>query len=108
MQPRALSRALEYWIYAVRRNARGTSVASAIEAMANPASEVAQLIRDWRRRAAVTQEGLAQALNVTFSTVSRWENGHVKPSKLAWRALHRLAAERGLPLGEPELTEPSS
>jgi len=60
--------------------------------------EVAQVIRDWRRRAAVTQEGLAQALNVTFSTVSRWENGHVKPSKLAWTALVRLATERGCPL----------
>src|SRR5207244_587442 len=32
------------------------------------------------------------------STVSRWENGHVKPSKLAWKALEQLAAERGSPL----------
>src|SRR5439155_13753037 len=42
--------------------------------------------------------GLAQALSVTFSTVSRWENGHVKPSKLAWKALEELASERGSPL----------
>jgi len=35
---------------------------------------------------------------VTFSTVSRWENGHVKPSRLAWRALEQLAAARGTPL----------
>jgi len=46
----------------------------------------------------LTQEGLAQALSVTFSTVSRWENGHVLPSRLAWRALQRLAVERGAPL----------
>jgi DNA-binding transcriptional regulator YiaG len=50
----------------------------------------------------MTQEGLAQALSVTFSTVSRWENGHVIPSKLAWRALQQLAEARGCPLdGEP-------
>jgi DNA-binding transcriptional regulator YiaG len=59
---------------------------------------VAHVIRAWRRRVGLTQEGLAQALNVTFSTVSRWENGHVQPSKLAWRALQQLAAERGCPL----------
>jgi len=56
------------------------------------------MIRAWRQRAGLTQEGLAQALSVTFSTVSRWENGHVLPSKLAWRALQQLADERGCPL----------
>jgi putative transcriptional regulator len=46
----------------------------------------------------MTQEGLARALSVTFSTVSRWENGHVLPSRLAWHALQRFATERGCPL----------
>jgi putative transcriptional regulator len=57
-----------------------------------------QLVRGWRRRAGLTQEGLAHALSVTFSTVSRWENGHVRPSKLAWNAIERLAQERGVAL----------
>ena len=65
---------------------------------AGPPSHAAELIRRWRRRVGLTQEGLAQALSVTFSTVSRWENGHVLPSKLAWRALQQLAAELGSPL----------
>jgi putative transcriptional regulator len=72
--------------------------------------DAAQVIRSWRRRIAITQEGLAQAISVTFSTVSRWENGHVLPSKLAWRALERIAAERGCPLdieGSGEVTIPS-
>ena len=63
-----------------------------------PPMHAGRVIRAWRRRTGLTQEGLAQALSVTFSTVSRWENGHVLPSKLAWRALQQLAAERGCPL----------
>ena len=63
-----------------------------------PPLDVAPIIRTWRRRVGLTQEGLAQALSLSFSTVSRWENGHVKPSKLAWKALEQLATERGSPL----------
>jgi len=63
-----------------------------------PPRDAGRIIRAWRRRIGLTQEGLAQALSVTFSTVSRWENGHVKPSKLAWKALEQLATERGSPL----------
>ena len=68
----------------------------------SPPRNAAQVIRTWRRRVGLTQEGLAQALSVTFSTVSRWENGHVLPSKLAWRALQRLASERGTPLDDDQ------
>jgi len=72
-----------------------------------PPSDAGRIIRAWRQRTGLTQEGLAQALSVTFSTVSRWENGHVKPSKLAWRALRELAQARGCPLDEPGGREPS-
>ena len=71
-----------------------------------PPRNAAAVIRSWRRRVGLTQEGLAQALSVTFSTVSRWENGHVLPSKLAWRALQQLASERGHPLDD-EAARPS-
>jgi putative transcriptional regulator len=66
-----------------------------------PPADAGKLIRAWRHRAGLTQEGLAHSLSVTFSTVSRWENGHVLPSRLAWRALQQLAAERACPLVEP-------
>src|SRR5437867_4168444 len=65
-----------------------------------PPPDVAHLIRVWRHRTGLTQEHLAHALGVTFSTVSRWENGHVRPSSLAWKALLQIAAERGSPLVE--------
>ena len=63
-----------------------------------PPRPAARVIRAWRQRTGLTQEGLAQALSVTFSTVSRWENGHVLPSKLAWRAIQQLASARACPL----------
>ena len=63
-----------------------------------PPADAGKMIRAWRHRAGLTQEGLAHSLSVTFSTVSRWENGHVLPSRLAWRALQQLAAERACPL----------
>ena len=63
-----------------------------------PPRRASNIIRAWRRRVGLTQEALAHALGVTFSTVSRWENGHVKPSRLAWKALEELAAKSASPL----------
>ena len=60
-----------------------------------PPPDAPRMIRTWRQRAGLTQEHLAHALGVTFSTVSRWENGHVRPSGLAWKALVQVAAQRG-------------
>jgi DNA-binding transcriptional regulator YiaG len=70
--------------------------------LASGAPSPGATIRAWRRRIGLTQEALAAALSVTFSTVSRWENGHVEPSNLAWRALVRLAAECNCPLDDAE------
>jgi putative transcriptional regulator len=60
-----------------------------------------------RRALGLTQERLAHVLGVTFSTVSRWENGHVKPSRLAWTQLRGLALHHGLDpdvLGWPDVS----
>lgn len=61
-------------------------------------ADAGRRIRAWRLRSGLTQEELARALSVTFASVSRWENGHVVPSKLAWRALRDLAAQVGHPI----------
>lgn len=39
----------------------------------------------------MTQEEFAHAIGVTVSTVNRWENGHVEPSRLARKAMEILA-----------------
>jgi len=73
----------------------GNMLADRERRTSTPPPDVARVIRAWRGRIGLTQESLAHALNVTFSTVSRWENGRVRPSQLAWKALEQLAAERG-------------
>ena len=44
-------------------------------------------IRELRESLRLTQEEFARELGVSFTTVSRWENGHGKPSPLALRQL---------------------
>ena len=51
-----------------------------------------------RQKLNMTQEEFAHAIGVTVSTVNRWENGHIAPSRLARKAMEGLAAEAQLPL----------
>ncbi len=41
------------------------------------------LLKEVRQQLGISQEDLARELGVSFATVNRWENGRVKPSKLA-------------------------
>lgn len=50
-------------------------------------------VHELRRRLHMTQEEFAHAIGVTVSTVNRWENGHIEPSRLARRAIEGLAAQ---------------
>jgi len=45
-----------------------------------------------RHRLNMTQEEFAHAIGVTVSTVNRWENGHIEPSRLARKAMESLMA----------------
>ena len=36
----------------------------------------------------LSQKQLAAAINVSYSTINRWENGHVVPSNLAVRSFY--------------------
>lgn len=48
--------------------------------------QLSAVIRYLRQQLGMTQEELAQALGITVGTVSRWEKGRFRPSRLA-RAL---------------------
>ena len=41
-----------------------------------------------RKRLDLSQKQLAVAINVSYSTINRWENGHVIPSNLAIKSFY--------------------
>ena len=54
-------------------------------------SHAASPVATLRQQMNMTQEEFAHAIGVTVSTVNRWENGHVAPSRLARKAMEGLA-----------------
>lgn len=41
-----------------------------------------------RKKLQLSQKQLATAINVSYSTINRWENGHVEPSNLAVKSFY--------------------
>lgn len=41
------------------------------------------IVHEIRKQLGITQEQLARDLNISFSTINRWENAHTVPSRLA-------------------------
>ena len=52
-----------------------------------------RMVKKIRRQLGLSQERLAEALGVNFVTVNRWENGHVRPSRLAVRQLEAFCTK---------------
>lgn len=46
------------------------------------------VVKEVRRRLKLTQHQLAEALSVNYTTINRWENGHVVPSNLAQKSFY--------------------
>lgn len=55
-----------------------------------------ELLKTIRLSLNMNQSELAEALNVSFATVNRWENGHAVPNKLAQSILYELCKERNV------------
>jgi DNA-binding transcriptional regulator YiaG len=61
-------------------------------------SQQGAVISALRARLSMTQEEFAHAIGVTVSTVNRWENGHIEPSRLARKAMQGLAVQAAIPV----------
>ena len=48
-------------------------------AVVEPPPDAGHIVRAIRLKLRLTEEELAHALGISFSTVSRWETGHMKP-----------------------------
>ena len=63
------------------------------------------LLRSIRAKLDLTQEQLAERLDVSFATVNRWEGGANAPQKAALAKIQRLADESGI--GDDHEAEPA-
>lgn len=62
--------------------------------------ELKEKVRELRRKKAWTQEDLAREINVSLSTVQRWEKRGGKPTRLARRELAKLFLDAGIWAGD--------
>ena len=56
-------------------------------------SEIVKIIRE---KMGISQEDLARALNVSFATINRWENGKTCPNKLTQAVFFDFCKKQGL------------
>lgn len=54
------------------------------------------IVKNIRINLGITQEQLARDLNISFSTINRWENGRTIPSKLARMRLIEYCLQRNV------------
>ena len=48
----------------------------------------------------LSQEELAQALNISYVTINRWENGKSEPNRMAKSVFFAFCEKRGLKIQE--------
>ena len=57
--------------------------------------QVGKLIRELRLETELTQEQFAATIDLTYSTMNRWENGRSNPSPLAMRKVEEMLRQMG-------------
>ena len=58
--------------------------------------EFSEKVRFVRSQLGMSQEELAQALNVSYASIHRWEHAKAKPIKIALTAFNAFCKKRGI------------
>jgi transcriptional regulator with XRE-family HTH domain len=66
--------------------------------------EFPEFVKSVRTNLKFSQHQLASALNVNFTTINRWENGHVMPSNLALKSFYEFCQNNFIDI-PPELVK---
>lgn len=64
--------------------------------------QLSEKVRELRKRMNWTQEDLARQIDVSLSTVQRWEGKGAKPTRIARKELKRFFRKVGLREGEEQ------
>lgn len=67
--------------------------------------EFSDAVKEVRRRLNLTQHQLAEALSVNYTTINRWENGHVVPSNLAQKSFYDFCENNFIDIDIPLLKQ---
>ena len=59
-----------------------------------------EFVKEVRGSLKLSQKQLAQALNVNYTTINRWENDHVMPSNLALKSFFDLCENNFISIPE--------
>jgi DNA-binding transcriptional regulator YiaG len=57
-------------------------------------------VRHLRQTLGISQEELAHALNVSYVTINRWENGKTVPNKMAKMVFYTFCEQKGISIQE--------
>ncbi len=53
-----------------------------------------------RKKMNMSQEDLARALNISFATINRWENGKTHPNKMAKQVFISFCEQNGISIND--------
>lgn len=64
--------------------------------------QLCKILKKTRQKAFLSQEEFANILNVSVSTINRWENGKVRPNLSAMKNIKLFCEKNNLPYDEIE------
>ena len=67
--------------------------------------DFADIVKAVRKQLGLSQQLLADALNMSFSTINRWENRHVVPSKLAQKTFINYCEDNFIDVSKLQKTD---